>query len=150
MPNIRKRRGTASEHQVVGQLLDAGIDVYQTIVDDQGIDAVLRVQTGKTLRYFDLQIKSARTWNGIRGKISALGTRDGTVLILFNSSSHECLWFDAEAIAEHFADQRKRWGDVFLTAERVAEFRAQGRGDLAKLLERLRTPQQRANHNRER
>ena len=85
MPNVRKRQGTASEHQVVGQLIDAGIDVYQTVVDDQGIDAVLRVETGpkNVVRYFDLQIKSSRTWNGVRGRISALGQRANTVLIIF-------------------------------------------------------------------
>jgi len=140
MPNIRKRHGTASEHQVVGQLLDAGVDVYQTIVDDQGIDAVLRVETGRgEIRYFDLQIKSSRSWNGVRGKIAALGKRENAVLILFNSSTHESLWFDAEGITKQFpAGTRHDWGDVFLDKGRVTVFKAEGRDDLSKLLVRLR------------
>lgn len=138
MPNIRKRQGSASEHQVVGQLLDAGFDVYQTIVDDQGIDAVLRVPTrAGAIRYFDLQTKSSRTWNGIRGKIAALGKRENTVLILFNSSRHECLWFDAQGIAKHFPGTGGDWGDVFLDKARVSAFMAEGRGDSRKLLRRL-------------
>lgn len=138
MPNIRKRQGTASEHQVVGQLLDAGFDVYQTIVDDQGIDAVLRVRTRSgAIRYFDLQTKSARTWNGIRGKISSLGKRDNTVLILFNSSTHQCLWFDARGIAEHFPRNGGDWGDVFLDKARVKAFEIEGRSDLDTLRRRL-------------
>jgi hypothetical protein len=69
MANPRKRHGTASEHQVMGQLIDAGIDVYQTVVDDQGIDAIVRVARVPSgdVQYFDLQIKSSRTWNGVRG-----------------------------------------------------------------------------------
>jgi len=141
MPNIRKRQGTASEHQVVGQLIDAGIDVYQTVVDDQGIDAVLRVETGpkNVVRYFDLQIKSSRTWSGVRGRISALGKRDNTVLILFNSSTHECLWFDAAGIAKHFPGTGYEWGDVFLDKARVAAFKAEDRDDLEKLRKNLET-----------
>lgn len=138
MPNVRKRQGTASEHQVVGQLLNAGFDVYQTIVDDQGIDAVLRVETRLgTVRYFDLQTKSSRTWSGIRGKIAALGRRENTVLVLFNSSTHACLWFDAEGITKHFPRLRGGWGDVFLNKARVNAFMTEGRNDLNKLLHRL-------------
>lgn len=141
MPNARKRQGTASEHQVVGQLLDAGFDVYQTIVDDQGIDAVLRVPTPSGLvRYFDLQTKSSRTWSGIRGKIATLGQRTNTVLILFNSSLHESLWFDSKDIAKNFPGTGGDWGDVFLGKVQVEAFRAEGRSDLTGLLRRLRGP----------
>jgi hypothetical protein len=138
MTNIRKRRGVASEYQVFGQLLDAGLDVYATAVDDQGIDAVLRVESGDgAVGYFDVQMKSARSWNGIRGKISSLGGRKNTVLILFNSRSHECLWLDAAAISEHFPGTGSQWGDVFLDKRHVEELRDEGRGELDGLARRL-------------
>lgn len=143
MPNVRKRHGTASELQVIGQLLDAGIDVYQTVVDDQGIDAVLRVpRRGGEVLYFDLQTKSSRSWSGIRGKVSALGTRDNTVLILFNSSTHECLWFDARAIANEFSGSG-RWGGIFLRNDRLTRFRREGRDKLDALRSHLETRQSR-------
>jgi len=143
VPNVRKRHGTASELQVIGQLLDAGIDVYQTVVDDQGIDAVLRVPgRGGEVRYFDLQTKSSRTWSGIRGKVSALGTRTNTVLILFNSSTHECLWFDADAVANEFSGTG-RWGGIFLRKDRLTRFRREGRDKLDALLRHLETRQPR-------
>jgi hypothetical protein len=138
MANARKRHGTASEYQVFGQLLDAGLDVYSTMVDDQGIDAVLRVETPRGhVGYFDLQIKSARSWNGIRGRISSLGKRSNAVLILFNSSSHECLWFDAEGIAKNFPGTGSTWGDVFLDKPRVEAFYREGRSDLTHLRDHL-------------
>jgi hypothetical protein len=141
MPNVRKRHGTASEHQVVGQLIDAGLDVYQTVVDDQGIDAVLRVEKrpSKRVRYFDLQIKSSRTWSGIRGHIAALGKGANTVLILFNSSTHECLWFDSEGISKHFPGTGFDWGDIFLDKARVERFKKEHRYDLEALRRRLET-----------
>jgi len=138
MPNTRKRQGTASEHQVIGQLIDAGIDVYQTVVDDQGIDAVLRIDSGSDkAQYFDLQIKSSRTWSGIRGRISALGKRENTVLILFNSTEHQCLWFVAGEIEKEFPKTDLEFGDVFLKKDRVDEFLRESRGRLEKLRERL-------------
>ena len=66
MANLKSRRGKASELQVIGEMLDAGLDCYLTLVDDQAIDAVLRVQLSEhSAKYFDIQIKSGRTWAAI-------------------------------------------------------------------------------------
>lgn len=56
--------GKRQEYRVVAQLLRRGFDVYMTLVDDQGIDCVLRLDER---RYLDIQIKAgsskAKQWN---------------------------------------------------------------------------------------
>lgn len=64
-----KYRDTASfgkrqEYSVISELLKRGFDVYMTLVDDQGIDCVIRVNNK---RYLDIQIKArsrgVKHWN---------------------------------------------------------------------------------------
>lgn len=64
-----KYRDTASfgkrqEYSVISELLKRGLDVYATLVDDQGIDCVIRVNNK---RYLDIQIKArskgAKNWS---------------------------------------------------------------------------------------
>ena len=51
--------GKRQEFIAVGELLRRGFDVYMTLVDDQQIDCVVRLEKkGKKLRYIDLQIKA--------------------------------------------------------------------------------------------
>lgn len=115
MPNLKSRRGRASELQVVGQMLDAGLDCYLTLVDDQAIDAVLRVPSGKQgAKYFDVQVKSGRSWAAIRGKVSSLGARQNAILVLNNSASGESFWLDAKAVRQLFPATGFAWGDVYI------------------------------------
>ena len=56
----KKYRDTASfgrrqEYSVIAELLKRGFDVYMTLVDDQGIDCVIRLNDKK---YLDIQIKA--------------------------------------------------------------------------------------------
>lgn len=46
------------EYVAVAELLRRRFDVYMTLVDDQGIDCVVRQQRNGKLRYLDLQIKA--------------------------------------------------------------------------------------------
>ncbi len=64
-----KYRDTASfgkrqEYSVIAELLKRRFDVYMTLVDDQGIDCVIRINNK---RYLDIQIKArskgAKNWN---------------------------------------------------------------------------------------
>jgi len=64
-----KYRDTASfgrrqEYSVIAELLKRDFDVYMTLVDDQGIDCVIRLNDE---RYLDIQIKArskeAKQWN---------------------------------------------------------------------------------------
>lgn len=56
--------GKRQEYTVIAELLRRGFDVYATLVDDQGIDCVIRLNEKK---YLDVQIKArskvAKQWN---------------------------------------------------------------------------------------
>jgi hypothetical protein len=56
--------GKRQEYLVIAELLKRGFDVYLTLVDDQGIDCVIRLDEK---RYLDIQIKgrskNAKQWN---------------------------------------------------------------------------------------
>jgi len=56
--------GKRQEYSVVAQLLRRGFDVYMTLVDDKGIDCIVRLDER---RYVDVQIKArskdAQQWN---------------------------------------------------------------------------------------
>ena len=56
--------GKRQEYIAVAELLKQGFDVYMTLVDDQGIDCIIRLDKN---RYIDIQIKarskSAKQWN---------------------------------------------------------------------------------------
>ena len=56
--------GKRQEYVVVAELLKRGFDVYMTLVDDQGIDCVVRLDEK---HYLDVQIKARSTaamqWN---------------------------------------------------------------------------------------
>lgn len=91
----KMRCGKGYELTVLGLLTLADFDVYAPLVDDQGIDGIIRVRGKRSARYFDLQIKGGKSWNAIRCKVSALPVNG------------------------------------------VQRFKAEGRGDLARLLDRL-------------
>ena len=48
--------GKRQEYSVIAELLKRGFDVYQTLVDDQGIDCIIRIDHN---RYLDIQIKAS-------------------------------------------------------------------------------------------
>ena len=56
--------GKRQEYVVVAELLKRGFDVYMTLVDDQGIDCIIRMDENT---YIDIQIKArsktAKQWN---------------------------------------------------------------------------------------
>lgn len=56
--------GKRQEYIAVAELLKRGFDVYMTLVDDQGIDCIVRLDDSK---YVDIQIKArsraAQQWN---------------------------------------------------------------------------------------
>ena len=131
----KMRCGKGYELTVMGLLTLADFDVYAPLVDDQGIDGIVRVSNEIGSRYFDLQVKGSKNWGGIRCKVSGL-PRDG-LLILFCDGSKDVLWFFQQECVTLFPPQNPQWGDIFLTAEQVRKFKAEGRSDLSRLRERL-------------
>ena len=106
--------------RVMGEMLAAGLDCYATLVDDQSIDAVLRVprESGQP-RYFDVQVKSAKAWSGLRGKVAELGNRKNMILVLYNSTDLSSLWIERRAIQTLFHSSGSKWGDIFLKSADV-------------------------------
>lgn len=74
--------GKRQEYAVVAELLKRGYDVYMTLVDDQGIDCIVRIDD-KT--YIDIQIKArsrtAEQWNLFAGM--AITPRDNYFFIFY-------------------------------------------------------------------
>lgn len=50
--------GKRQEYTAIAELLKRQFDVYMTLVDDQGIDCVIRRESGGKLDYLDVQIKA--------------------------------------------------------------------------------------------
>jgi hypothetical protein len=48
--------GKRQEYKAMAKLLELNFDVYATLVDDQGIDCIIRLVNGE--RYLDIQIKA--------------------------------------------------------------------------------------------
>ncbi|HEX8340697.1 MAG TPA: hypothetical protein VF624_07290 [Tepidisphaeraceae bacterium] len=136
--SIRMRNGKGFELTVLGLLTLAGFDAYAPLVDDQGIDGVLRVKADGQTRYFDLQIKGSKGWNGIRCKVSSLPPNG--VLILYCDDHKETLWFLQDECLKLFPALDPTWGDIFLKVAQVKQFREEGRNDLTRLMDRLRQP----------
>jgi hypothetical protein len=132
----KMRCGKGYELAVLGLLTLADFDVYAPLVDDQGIDGIIRVRGQRSASYFDLQIKGSKNWGAIRCKVSALPVNG--VLIVFCDGCKELLWFLHDEAVKLFPPQNPKWGDVFLKADAVRRFKDEGRDDLSLLHERLR------------
>jgi len=50
--------GKRQEFAVIGELLRRGYDVYQTLVDDQGIDCIIRQARSGEVRYLEIQVEA--------------------------------------------------------------------------------------------
>ncbi|OHA62747.1 MAG: hypothetical protein A2117_01370 [Candidatus Wildermuthbacteria bacterium GWA2_46_15] len=78
------RKGKISEMEVIFDLMKSGFDLYLTIADDQGIDAILRFAEDGRLKYFDIQIKTIRDSYGsdFNKLLCPSDFRDNYILIL--------------------------------------------------------------------
>jgi hypothetical protein len=92
MRNKKKYRDTASfgrrqEYLVIAELLKRDFDVYMTLVDDQGIDCVIRLNDE---RYLDIQIKArskeAKQWNFFAAM--SFGVRDNFYFIFYTEKNN--------------------------------------------------------------
>lgn len=52
--------GKRQEFKAIAKLLEIGYDVYSTLIDDQGIDCIIRINS---TRYLDIQIKARSVTN---------------------------------------------------------------------------------------
>ena len=133
----RMRCGKGYELAVFGLLTLADFDVYAPLVDDQGIDGIIRIEGENASHYFELQVKGGKTWSSIRCDTAAL--RTNSVLILFCDKTKEVFWFLRDEAVACFPEVASEWGNVFLKADQVRQYKDEGRCDLGRLLHALET-----------
>lgn len=89
--------GKRNEFLVWAKLIEAGFDVYPSLVDDKGIDGVIGVN-GK---YFEIQIKSGANWVNQRGfKKEVLEANPTRIYLVYNYTINEFRYFTAQQILE--------------------------------------------------
>jgi hypothetical protein len=82
--------GKRQEYSVVAELLKRNFDVYMTLVDDQGIDCVIRLDHK---RYLDIQIK-ARSKEAKQGNFFAAMnfTPRNNLFFIFYTEYNDTFW----------------------------------------------------------
>ncbi len=92
--------GKRQEFKAIAELLQRDFDVYTTLVDDQGIDCIIRINEK---RYLDIQIK-ARSKNAIKKdwgyypRLIVPEHRDNLFFILFSEGANSYWVFPSEDI----------------------------------------------------
>jgi len=85
--------GKRMEYVVVAELLRRGYDVYMPLVDDQGIDCILRKGDSE---YIDIQIKArshdCSLSDGWRFAAMAINNPRYNYFFIFYSSKADCYW----------------------------------------------------------
>ena len=105
-----KYRDTASfgkrqEFRAIAELLGRGYDVYQTLVDDQQIDCIVRLSSPKGPRYVDIQIKARsrfaqkKSW-GDWPSIKLVDPRPNLIFIFYSEPLHSTWVIPSLVIAQ--------------------------------------------------
>jgi hypothetical protein len=85
--------GKRQEYIAVAELLKRGFDVYMTLVDDQQIDCIIRLD-GKPPCYIDVQIKARSRTAKNPGKFAAMEIRNPrpNFFFIFYSEGADTYW----------------------------------------------------------
>lgn len=87
--------GKRNQFRVWARLIDAGFDVYPSLVDDKGIDGLV----GFNGKYFEVQIKSGMNWVNQRGIGTAiLSVNPERIFIVYNYTNEQIRYFTARQI----------------------------------------------------
>jgi len=110
-------RSTASfgkrvEYVVIGELLRRGYDIYQTLVDDRGIDCILRYEFQKSPVYLDIQIKArskdCKTYDAARYAALQVRNPRPNYLYIFYSEQLDSYWVFPSLDIVKIASKSKR------------------------------------------
>lgn len=92
--------GKRQEFVVIAELLKRNFDVYLTLVDDQGIDCIIRLNQEQ---YVDIQIKArsirAKNWNRFAGM--QIDPRDNYFFIFYIEVTDTFWIIPSKAVAEN-------------------------------------------------
>ncbi len=137
MSNVKARNGKGYEFIVFGYLIRNGFDLYQTIVDDQGIDGILRYVNPERgiANYFEIQVKGARAFSQIRVSLSSLP--DNVLLFMYSEKDDIVIWLFGSDINNYFQNKGMNISDIQLKNSIVNELINSGYSSLDKLIEKL-------------
>lgn len=130
------RAGKCSELIVAGHLIRNGLDVYMPSVDDQAIDLLVRAQAGRSIRYYDIQVKSVRGYNRIIGVKDPVAKGARYVLIIHyrhDGKEDEFFYLTREQIGHHIIKDSK-WGDLVFNKDQRERYKSQ---NLIRLAEQI-------------
>lgn len=89
--------GKRNEFAIWGYLLEAGFDVFPSLVDDKGIDGIV----GHNGRYFEVQIKSGENWKNQRGlSRNAASANPDRIFLIYNTVADEVRYFTGQQILD--------------------------------------------------
>ena len=111
-----KSFGERFEYIAISELLKKGYDVYKTLVDDQGIDCIIRKTICDKPLYIDLQIK-ARSKDCIpydAGRFAAMDIKDPreNYLFLFYSEWLDATWIIPSLDLIKLSSQNKKGKNI--------------------------------------
>jgi len=87
--------GKRNEFSVWAKLLENGIDVYPSLVDDKKIDGLV----GFNGRYSEVQIKSGETWNNPRGiSFEVCSKNPRRIFIIYNYLEKKYIYLTGKQI----------------------------------------------------
>jgi len=109
--------GKRQEFIAISELLKRGLDVYQTLVDDQQIDCVVRLNNKNKLKYFDVQIKARsrnakkQSW-GDWPSIKILNPRSNFIFIFYSEPLNKYWIIPSDKLAKfsYVAPKQKEKG----------------------------------------
>ena len=86
--------GKRQEFVAMAELLRRSFDVYQTLVDDQQIDCIIRQEKDGKLRYLDIQIKARSKDANDPGTFAAMEIRNPRedFYFVFYSEKNDTYW----------------------------------------------------------
>lgn len=110
--------GKRQEYTAISELLRMGFDVYLTLVDDQGIDCIVRKEMLEEPKYFDIQIKArsknCKPYDAARFAAMTIAKPRKNYWFIFYSEQLNTYWVinSLELTQSGIASQNKRGKNV--------------------------------------
>ena len=138
MDDGNQRCDDGARQFVFGLLMQAGMDVYVAGSSDAPVDGVIRVLAKKDgtnedeYRYFDVLVRSAKTWTGFPIPVQEMVT-DRSILIALNWTTREIFWLPGVTLRHPDADARRDFQKGLLNKLARPHLEKAGAMDLEKL-----------------
>ncbi len=135
-------KGALAESYVAAALLDAGLRVFRPMVDDEGVDFLISVSSGRSRRYYQVQVKGlvggkGHYPTGFNYKRISECPEEWILVCVERfgriSSAPRILWIGGVEALERFGAAIKKWGDLNLTVAAKKELQRKGHYRLSSL-----------------